>query len=87
MRIVMSSKSLVFIMHGRCGCLLRSRYVEDVVGVLAVSGVTTWKQFQCAKVDDLDWSAENATREGRKVFVRMALKKVKAKGTLNLLPA
>ena len=43
--------------------------------LLLTNGVTTWKQFQSCKLDDIEWSVAN--NQGKKVFLRMALKKLK----------
>lgn len=41
---------------------------------LGTNGVNTWKQFQSCKLDDIEFPASN---QGKKVFLRMAIKKVK----------
>jgi hypothetical protein len=51
--------------------------VDEAIALLDVNGVRTLKQFVHCKLDDLDWTAEGATSQGKKVFLRMAFKKVK----------
>ena len=52
------------------------RFVDQVVTLLEDSaGVTTVKQFQSLKFEDMEWPPTGATAV--KIFVRMAIKKVK----------
>ena len=58
-----------------CAVHCFARFIEDVMAVLATNGVQTWKQFQSCKLDDIEWTEAN--NQGKKIFVRMAVKKVK----------
>ena len=49
-------------------------FVDELIVVLGTNGVNTWKQFQSCKLDDIEFPASN---QGKKVFLRMAIKKVK----------
>ena len=62
-----------------CVCVSSCRYVEDVMAILAddATGVSSFKQFRAVKFEDIEWP-EGSTAGGRKVFVRMAIKKLKA---------
>ena len=56
--------------------VVANRFVDQVLSLLEDSaGVTTVKQFQCLKFEDLEWPPTGATAV--KIFVRMAIKKVK----------
>ena len=50
------------------------RFIDEVIGVLETSGINIWKQFQSCKLDDIEIPANN---QGKKVFLRMALKRMK----------
>ena len=58
---------------------LSIRFVDGVIDLLAAdaNSISTLKQFQSCKTDDVDFTALGAARQGKKVFVRMAIKKMK----------
>ena len=59
-------------------CCVCVRFVDAVIQFLLgeAAGVQTLKQFSSLKIDDIAWTAN--TLGGQKVFVRMAIKKLKA---------
>ena len=57
--------------------LLRvARFIEEMIHIMDQSGVSTFKQFAAAKFDDFEFQPYGI--QGAKVFVRMAIKKLKA---------
>ena len=55
--------------------MLWVRFVDEVVAILESSGLQTLKQFKNAKLEDVE--IEEGSSQGKRVFVRMALKSLK----------
>ena len=74
MTYVLSSVALCL----HCLRLSHCRFIQDMLTLLQVQlGVSTLKQFQCVKFDDFNW---DGIEGGKKVFMRMAVKKLKSDG-------
>ena len=51
------------------------RFINDVMMVLSENGLKTVRQFEFAKSEDIEFPHGNS--QGKKAFIRMALKKLK----------